>query len=202
MVHIFDDWQNSKNTFNQDIDLELRAAGKGYIDSYLEYEMRIYNGDYNAMMDSPIMSTIVESMLRCFPKEFPPKNRLQEIAKFFISEHFARVPKQSISARIYASLKDMVKRGAYSNREQALVRLSGFFYDVNHISTYAPYCDAIIVDKPMAELISDKQVSLDNKYGVKIFSLNNWEDLFNWLDEVENEMTEDHKNGLAAVYPD
>jgi len=102
---------------------------------------------------------------------------------------------------MYATLKNMVKLGAYANSEQAIERLSGFFHDVKHIATYAPYCDAFIMDQPMAALVASPHVDLEKRYGVKAYSLNTWDELFAWLDTVEVEMTDDHKAGLSAAYP-
>jgi len=51
----------------------------------------------------------------------------------------------------------MVKEGAYTNAERAVKRLSGFYYDVKHIAIYAPYCDAFVVDQPMAELTNGRR---------------------------------------------
>ena len=61
------------------------------------------------------------------------------------------------ASTIYASLKAMVKEGAYTNAERAVKRLSGFYYDVKHIAIYAPYCDAFVVDQPMAELTNGRR---------------------------------------------
>jgi hypothetical protein len=54
---------------------------------------------------------------------------------------------------MYASLKAIVKEGG-STHPNAVERLSGFHYDVKHIATYAPYCDAFVVDRPMASRLS------------------------------------------------
>lgn len=200
LVGIFEGWRQSTNTFEQDVELELRAAAKGYLDSYFAYAARVAGGDFNALFDSPIMSTIVQSMLYCFAEDTPPEDRLKQVARFFVSEHFANVPYQWFSARMFSSLKDMVKRGAYANRENALQRLSGFFQDVKHIATYAPYCDAFVMDQPMAALVSNPQVGLEKRYPVKVFSLNNWDDFLSWLDTLKAGMSEEHKAGLSAAY--
>ncbi len=201
LVGIFESWRQSTNTFDQDVALEIRDAGKGYIDSYLEFAARIARGDYAALFNSPIMSTVVQSMLHCLPEETPPEERLEEVARFFVSEHFAQIAYQWLSARMFATLKDMVKRGAFTNREDALQRLSGFFYDVNHVATYAPYCDAFVMDQPITALVADPRVGLEDRYAVKVFSLNNWDELFTWLDGLEAAMTAEHKAGLSAAYP-
>ncbi len=199
-VNIFPSWRQSTNTFEQDVMLENQGAAKSYMDFYLQYATRVASGDYNALFDSPIKSQIVQSLLFCFPDEVLPQERLEVIAEFFKSSYFAKIPYQLLSSRIFATLKDMVKRGAYANKENAIRRLSGFYQDVKHVSTYTPYCDGFIMDQAMASLAADGRVDLEDLYEVKIFSLNNWDDLFTWLDNLETGMSEEHQAGLASAY--
>lgn len=126
---------------------------------------------------------------------------VKRIVDFLGSKHFQKTPYHDIQARIYATLKMLVKQGAYASRDKALKKLSGFYYDVKHISTYAPYCDAIIVDQVMAEVVGREQVGLAERYGGRVFSLRNWDQLLAWFDELESGMTEEHRDGLKIAYP-
>lgn len=201
LVDVFPIWRQSKNTFDQDLALEMQDAAKGYIDSYFKYASRIASGDYSALFDSPVMSMVIQSLLDCFVDEISPEERLKRVGMFFKSPHFAEIPYQWVSTRIFATLKDMVKRGAYADRDRALKRLGGFFQDVRHVSTYAPYCDAFIMDQAMASIIADPRVGLENRYGLKVFSLNNWDQFLAWLDTLEANMTTEHRVGLSEAYP-
>lgn len=200
LVSIFEGWRQSTNTFDQDVALETQAAGKNYIDSYLKWVARVAGGDYSALYDSPIMSMVVQLIIDCIPEEIPPEEHMKQVFSFFASEYFAETPYQWLSARMFATFKKMVRLGAFSNREKALERLSGFFYDVKHVAIYAPYCDAFIMDKSMANLVADPCVGLEDRFRVKVFSLNNWDQFFIWLDTLEKEMTKEHKAGLSVSY--
>jgi hypothetical protein len=79
--------------------------------------------------------------------------------------------------------------------------LKGVFEDIEHIPLYAPYCDAMVIDKFMANLVGQPTVDLQTCYGVKVFSLSSWDALLEWLDTLEAEMSEEHKAGVAAAYP-
>ena len=120
----------------------------------------------------------------------PPEEQLERIDAFFKSPHFIEIPYQWLSARIFATLKNMVKQGAYIDRDGALQRLSGFFHDVNNVSIYAQYCDAFIMDQAMASLVANPHVGLENRYGVNVFSLKNWDQFLAWLDVLETDMTQ------------
>lgn len=198
LLDIFDGWRQSTNTFNQDLAIEMREGGKAYLDSYFQYLSRLNDdNDYDVFLERPIISMVVEHMLFCFSKETQLEECLRQISNFFLSKHFAEIPYQWVSTRMFAMLKDMVKRGTYTNREKARKRLSGVFYDIEHIATYAPYCDAFIMDKAMADLVSHPNVGLEKRYGVKVFSLNTWNELLAWFDTIEAEMTDEHKVGLS-----
>ena len=43
-------------------------------------------------------------------------------------------------------------------------------------------------------------MALEQRYGVKVFSLRNWDALLAWLDDLEAGMTEEHRSAVAAVY--
>jgi len=201
LVKIFDEWQASTQTFKQDVALEVRDAGRNFVNTYLTMVNRISQGDFNAVIDSPIIATVVEHMLHWLPDEQPLVDKVRRCIEFFASEHFSNVPNLWLEARMFATLKDMVKRGAYANREEAQKRLSGIFEDFKHISLYAPYCDAFVMDTPMAELVRQPTVGLEQRYGVRVFSLNNWDELLEWLNGLETGMSDEHKVGVSAAYP-
>ena len=201
LVRLFDEWRQSKSSFEEDMMVEHEAAAIGYWNSYFEWVQQLAQGDDNALLDAPIRSQVVARLLRQVPECEPFDQRLRKVAEFLASEHFRQTPYQDLSARIFASLKAMVKGGAYTNTNRAQSRLSGFFYDVDHIATYAPYCDAFVVDRPMSEIVTRSTVSINERYGVKIFSLINWEEMLSWFDELEASMTAEHKRALAEANP-
>ena len=201
LVEAFDDWRKLTTAFQEDLDLEYRDGARGYIDSYFNFAVRISNGDYDALLDSPINSKIIQNMLRALPEETPQEDSLKKCSEFLISDHFKQLPYQLLSCLMLATLKAMVKNGAYTNKTKAIKRLSGFFYDVNHIATYAPYSDAFVMDQPMADIVKKPSVSLEATFGTKVFSLNNWDEFLDWLDSLKEKMDEDHKVGLIEAYP-
>jgi hypothetical protein len=201
LVKLFDEWKISANTFEQDVAVEMGDAAKNYLSSYLHMVRRLSVGDFSAAINSPIAANVVQNMLRWLPKEQPLADKLSLCSQFFSSDHFNQVPFLWIEARMFATLKDMVKRGAYANRDDARIRLSGIFEDIKHIATYAPYCDAFVMDAPMAEMVRHPNIRLEQRFGVKVFSRSNWNDFLNWLHSLEKSMSEEHMRGIDAAYP-
>lgn len=200
LANIFEGWRTSTNTFEQDVLLEHDAAAKGYVNSYVKYVGRLAAGDFMAAIDSPIVSQVIESMLYQFPKKVPQKDRYNGVLDFLSSDHFYNLPFHDIEARMFATLKFLVKGGAYPVKEAAVKKLSGFYYDVKHIATYAPYCDAILIDAPMHEIVGRQQVDLAGRYGTKVFSRSNWDEFLAWLDDLGAEMTPEHREGIELAY--
>jgi len=201
LVDLFPSWRTLQSTFEEDLSLEFGASAKEYLESYFRYAARIATGDYAALLDAPMVAGLVESLMFCFNDDVPHVDRIRRIKEFLRSPHFYEVPYELISARIFATLKDMVKRGAYADRDNALKRLRGFFHDVKHIAVHAPYCDAFVMDKPMADLVNNPQVGLERRYGVRVFNLNNWDAFLDWLGNLDAEMSQEHRVGLATAYP-
>jgi hypothetical protein len=199
LVAIFDDWRKDTTTMEQDVEAELMAAARGYVNAYSELVTRVGTGDFSALFYSPVRSSVVDTMMDILGRDKNYDERLRICGSFFRSDHFKNTPFHWLSARMYAALKDMVRRGAYKDIEEAKRRLRGFFYDVNHIATYAPYCNSIVLDAVMAELVSHPNVALENRYGVTTFSRRNWRQFLSWLDDLRNGLTPEMKAALASI---
>ena len=142
LVGLFDGWRKKKTTFEENLQAEYEVAAKGYIDFYIQYLARMTSGDHSALLDSPVISMVVESMNHVLSEEGAPADqRLRLCAQFLMqSEHFKQTPHQLLSARMHATVKSMIQGGKFTNKELARKKFKGYFYDADHISTYAPYC--------------------------------------------------------------
>lgn len=198
---VFPAWRASTAGFDENVEIEIRDAAKFYFKFFLEYQRRIAAGDFNAMFDSPIASMIVRDMLQVLPDGVRFAEKITRIEEFFGSAHFANVPNEWISTRIFSVLREQVRNGAFSDADEARRRLSGFLNDVKHISVYAPFVDAIVVDKPMAAILRDGRVNISARYGTRIYSLSNWEAFISWLRQLIDSPLPEHRRALALAYP-
>lgn len=201
LVDTFDTWRTSTQTVEEQIELELAQAALGYLDAYKSYVQRIAEGDYAVLLDGPINANYVKRLVSCKALGENVDDRVKAALRFLASSHFAAMPAQSISARIYAELREQVRRGAYTNKEKANARLSGFFFDVDHISVYAPYFDGMVVDRSMHELLRSGTVDLSKRWGTKLFSAVNIEEFEGWLNEIEQGISDAQFEALASAYP-
>lgn len=201
LIATLSQWAASKNTFEQDMDLELSDSARILIQSYDRKAARLRRGDFSALMDSPANASIVEMMLYILAIKKMSGDPPRIINAFLRSAHFADVPSQQLSARLYSAFKKRIRAGAYPNPDKAREKLSGFLFDVEHASTYLPYCDAYFTDRFMADLLKDKEVDAEGTFGCQVFSVSKREEFFGWLDGVKSSMTADHADGLGWVYP-
>jgi hypothetical protein len=58
-----------------------------------------------------------------------------------------------------------------------------------------------VIDKAMGALVNDPRIDLSARYGVRVFTLNNWSDFMEWLTALREQMPEEHKLALAETYP-
>jgi hypothetical protein len=201
LVNTLSDWAASKNTFDQDMKLELRDAARILMEEYAKKTGRLRAGDFSALVDSPISASVVEAMFDVLSIKKMQADVARVIPAFFQSQHFAEVPSQQLSARLFSTFKKRVHEGAYPNREKAREKLSGFLFDVQHAATYVPYCDAFFTDRSMADLLNDKNVDAEHTFGCKVFSVSRTEEFFGWLEDVKLRITADHADGLSWAYP-
>lgn len=198
LVTELDHWSQSNATWEEDMQLELADAGEQTVDAYMNLLQRTL-GSPVARLKLPVSS--FHQLLLTLPGDHWGEENLLKVKSFFASEHFARVPHQQLFARLFATFKAQVRRGAYPNREEAPKRLSGLFHDVWHAATYAPYCDAYVTDRAMAELMRHPKVHLERDYGCQVFSLSNWDQFLVWLEDIEKSVTTEHLQALNAAYP-
>ena len=200
-MRILPGWLASKATYEQFLAFEYKDAANVYWKTFVEYVQRVGSGDLLGLLDAPISSMVVESMLSSFGADVEHEERIRAVLDFFGSDHFRGVPYEWLSTRACAVLKDRVRRGQPTNLKKAAEKISHTFQDIEHVATYGPYCDAIFIDKAMADLVRDSRIGLEKRYDVKVFCEENWSDFDAWLNTLDANLSPEHAAGLAAAYP-
>jgi hypothetical protein len=194
-------WAKKGRTFQQDMDLEISDAARLLIDSYADKAARLMMGDFSVLINAPISASIGEGLwLVVQARKVDPK----KIGAFLRSQHFAEVPTVQLSARLFSAYKERIRLAKTppdptSNKTRE--KLSGFFYDIQHAATYAPYCDAYFTDNAMAKLMKDKRVNVEADFGCRVFSVDSKKDFVAWLEALEAQMTPEHAKDLSWAYP-
>jgi hypothetical protein len=201
LVKIFSKWRYDNTSFDQDKQTELSDAARIYLEMYFQMQQRLASGDVMALLESPIDANIVRKLLYFDEDELDIRDRLHRISHFFNSKYYYEVPCEDISSGLFSALKQKVKSGHYINEEKAKERLSGIFYDVTFISTYAPYCDAMFIDNAMIDLINEIGFNMEEKYQTLFFSKKNWNAFIAYLSRIKEQKGKEIDWGLKLVHP-
>ncbi|HSP67671.1 MAG TPA: hypothetical protein VLN48_08080 [Bryobacteraceae bacterium] len=201
LLKVLPQWANKARTFEDDMELEINDTARVLIDSYTTKTARLMTGDFSALIDSPVRASVVEDMWRVVKAEgMDPA----VIGGFFRAQHFTEVPTVQLSARLFSAYRQSL-RSSWTKPDptsrKTRDKLSGFFSDIEHAATYAPYCDGYFTDKAMARLMNDQRVRVEQDFGCKVFSVENMDAFLGWLEDVKSRMTPEHADDLRWAYP-
>lgn len=200
LLDVFDTWASTNSTFEEDVQSEVRSYAKSYIEHYVDYVKSIAGGDPGAFLNANENSMMIEGLLR-YDDKLPAPLRMQRIMAFFQSDYFANVPEVRIGSEFFALLRQRLRQGEFINKEKNRSRFSGLFYDVRFISTYAPYCDAMVMDNLMYQWATDPLIDLPKRLGVRLFSRRNWNEFLTYLDELEADRSPGIDDALKMIRP-
>lgn len=200
LLDAFDAWTTSPSTFNEDVQFELRSSAKSYIEHYVDYVERIVSRDPTVFLTANENSMMIESLLHYQDKQ-PASLRMQRIQAFFQSDYFANVPEERIGSELFALLRHRLRQGEYKNKDKNRDRFGGLFYDIRFISTYAPYCDAMVVDNLMFQWATDPLIDLPKRFGVRLFSRRNWDEFLTYLADLAASQRPEVDEALKMIRP-
>jgi hypothetical protein len=202
LLSLFASWRGKASHFSDDFEAEIRASANNYLQHFAHLLARIAAGQPNALDDSHIDSMVIESLVRATHTTADPVERLSKATAFFSSEYFRNVPCEKIANGILAVLKHRVKMGQYSNQEKAKDTLSGFNFDLEFISGYLPYCDAMFIDQAMYDMVADSRLSIKEQFGTRVFSRSNWEEFIDYLAAIEKGLSPEIRRAISWIYPE
>jgi hypothetical protein len=202
LIALFETWRKQKSLFEDDREVEFIASAQNYFKAFITFLSRIDAGDPMALVDSPLDSLVIENMLRDNRSTNDPIQQLKSVSDFFASDYFRHVPYERIFNGTLAVLKHRVKMGQYSNSDKARDSLTGFYFDVDFISGYLPYCNAMFIDQSMFDMVSDSRLSFQTEFGTKLFSRSNWGDFLDYLASIEKGLSLDVRRAVQWIYPE
>lgn len=168
-------WQkNKKVTFEEDYEIELKNIKE-------TFNQKFYNvspdGIYLNLSEIELLP-ILGSLVSRKP------NNTDVIFDFEESNYFSNIPFIRLKAILYASLKKRIRNGWCENSTKAQKELAGIWFDIEFLSVYAPYCDAIFTDKAMHEIISEASRKYPDDFRFEVFSAKNLDKFENYLEEM------------------
>ena len=188
-------WQKEKHIkFEDRVKEETLGLGKGLAQAAQQFVLRRTNAmtkiaageNYEMELDDfmpPMSNEIVESIMNiCRFKGMDEAQIPITIAKYFNDlDALLEIPSVRISSVMFAG---WAHRAASGKKEPPKSSA-----DVQFISSYLPYCDALFVDKESALLLQEFPKNTPEylrikEFSARVFSLRNKEEFLDYLDEL------------------
>ncbi|WNQ12062.1 hypothetical protein MJA45_03090 [Paenibacillus aurantius] len=200
---IFRVWSESKNTdFNHWYKNEVESFGKGTLNMYFRHQQKLYElwnnpefEDFEALLSSSSVRH-VNMMLKVLGKHGVEDDlmKLLKIEEYFKTANFDNLPFLHLSASLFAS----IARKAAAGRKKPPNR--GTMNDIEMISTFLPYCDAMFIDNECASYLNEKPLVDNIGFSTKIFSQARREEFMQFLDGIEQSASQEHIELVTKVY--
>lgn len=113
---------------------------------------------------------------------------------FFASDTIIDVPFTRLGSALLASLAVLASTG------RAAKPTRGMLFDFRAIANYAPYCDAMLIDRECYRLITDSPAIDQFPPGLRLYSVDQRDDLMAYLDGIEHDASAQHHELVERVY--
>ena len=198
---LMDNWRAKGLGFDEVLEIELNAYHESRLGALQQWrencEKAEASGDVMAVLDqsmSPICREL--SVLdHLFAKAGIPEES-HRIARdsFWNWDGNRDMPFGRISAYLFAALAGQVKSG----RKKGVT--AGFINDIEAIAAYAPFVDAMFVDKECALLLTQGRPGKELDFRARVFSLSNREEFLAYLYELEAQASPETKRCAKVMY--
>jgi len=203
-------WQTEKDVgFVRRVKEETTGLGKGLIDVAKQFAERraiamtkmAIEKDYKLDLDDflpPMSNDILEALIRIVQtKGLSGEQILKTITRYFNDvDSLLEMPQIRISSVMFAGLAHKAANGK-KNPPKSLI-------DIQFISSYLPYCDALFMDKESALLLKEFPKNTPSylklkEFSAKVFSFNNKVAFLDYLDQLVAEIPADQINLLKDI---
>ena len=113
---------------------------------------------------------------------------------FWRWERNREMPFGRILSYMFAALAGQINAG----RKKGVS--AGFMNDVEAVAAYAPFVDAMFIDKECALLLTQGRPGKELQYRARIFSLTNRDEFVDYLRAMEAEASDEVRNYARIIY--
>lgn len=153
--------------------------------------------DINSLMPPPSKDLLDELLRICRQNDFSEQDGIKKISEYFQNaDTLLEIPKVKIGSVMYANLARSASLGKKEPPKS--------FADVEFISSYLPYCDAMFIDKESKKLLTELPKNTPNQYRLEefttnIYTLNEKEEFLQFLDQIISDIPQDQINILEDM---
>jgi hypothetical protein len=198
---LFENWANEKPSFGAVLRRELRlGAHKRSALAQVMARMTRAQGELNV---DELLHASLEPIWRefrmltdFFQTASPEGNEagaVRRVGEFWDWPRFREMPFNQISANLFAGLGRRVAMG-----QRKFTR--GIMNDIRTIAAYAPYVDAMFIDRECAELLSEEPLRSTLSYRAKIFSYSSAGAFLDYLRELDANASQEIRQYAQRIY--
>jgi hypothetical protein len=199
MQRLIERWAAERPTFDHLLDIELRT----FFDRPLMLRTAIQGVESAVGSQDPM--ALFEARQHWILKEYemltatfrragvPERDVAREVIRFWGWSRNIEQPNHRIGAYMFAAIGKRVVNGQKSVS-------CGMINDIRAISTYAPYVDAMFVDRECAALLADPRLAADLQFKARIFSFTDPNAFIGYLDELEAGATDIVRAQATRIY--
>jgi hypothetical protein len=193
-------WLEKKSTFADVLEDEFLAIGPTKKQALMQWFEEVSNPDLNdplALIESsgrPIYREYRELCHLLEDRGVDKNQQAPEIMRFWHWDQQREIPHQKISSYLFAAVARRVVMG-----EKKIID-RGLMNDVRTISTYAPYVDALFIDRRCASLLKEEPLAADLNFKARIFSMSDTDEFLEYLRNIEGDTPDDVRECAAIIY--
>jgi len=199
MKDLAQSWASDKTSFDDILERELAAFGptrKVALGQWFQKALKS-EPDPMSLLDTSMPHVYFEYKalkIALQNRGVPELEHGREIGRFWDWDRTREIPYHKLSSYLFAAVVRRVSNGAKKIVDRGLMN------DIAAISTYAPYMNAMFVDRTCAELLYEEPLISDLDYRAKIFSLKNSEEFIVYLDEIEKNTPDIVREFAIRIY--
>lgn len=201
MTALYEHWKANKLTFNRALEAELAANQYMKREAFLTHARSAFRahdaGDmdtYLSLCNEPIFDEKRAIVHTLGLDKAPDDQALEAVFEFWRWERNRDVPVHRIACHLWAALATRFGSGQKKSSQGAST-------DIKAISSYAPYVDAMFVDREFAHILSERQSEVAKlPIKARIFSFAEPDAFIAYLAEIEDGTPADVREYAQRIY--
>ena len=180
--------QRSDKSFKYALAVEHEGCGGRLLKSYRDWrnlQLKVAMGlqpftleNVSESPEAAQMEAIFEALKNRGLDEQAKQSKAHEFLK---SEQFLATPMNEISTRLFAA----IAHAAANHQRNPPDR--GIFNDINVVSAYLPYCDAMLIDNRIRAMVQSMPRAYALNYSCQLFSKSNGQEFLAYLCSIEQD---------------
>jgi len=199
MLGVFARWQSEKNRKFEDwYEEERKAVGPTILKVYFQGLAKIREEKYDEstlnFMTSFVSVLITELSKILKDKGYEENDSWVKLVEYFNSEFFKETSFIKITSMLYASIAKSAANGRKNPPSP------GMDNDIEVISCYSEYCDAMFLDKECHSYLNQQPLKDKLGLGNKSYSVNNKIEFLEYLQSILDNCPKKHLKLIDKVY--